>query len=57
MSIKVKLDIVIADLSVSKNAPTWDEFTQNTTFHGIRYVFDRTQYKFRRSVNSVIANG
>ena len=21
-------------------APSWREFTQNTTFHGIRYVFD-----------------
>ena len=21
---------------------TWNEFTQNTTFHGIRYIFDRS---------------
>ena len=27
---------------------TWDEFTQNTTFHGIRYIFDKTQLKIRR---------
>ena len=22
-------------------APSWDEFTNKTTFHGIKYVFDR----------------
>ena len=29
---------------------TWSEFTQNTTFHGIRYIFDRspTAYNSRR---------
>ena len=27
---------------------TWDTFTQNTTFHGVKYVFNRSQYRFRR---------
>ena len=28
--------------------PTWDEFTQTTTFHGVRYIFDKTPFKIRR---------
>ena len=28
--------------------PTWDEFTQKTTFHGLRYIFDKTRFKIRR---------
>ena len=28
--------------------PTWDEFTQKTTFHGVRYIFDKTRFKIRR---------
>ena len=28
--------------------PTWDDFTQNTTFHGIRYIFDKDAIRFRR---------
>ena len=26
---------------------TWDEFINNTTIHGVKYIFDRTQ-KVRR---------
>ena len=33
----------VKDVS-SKTVPTWREFTQNTTFHGIRYVFDDTSW-------------
>ena len=29
------------------NVPTWTEFTQNTTFHGIKYIFGDNQ-KLRR---------
>ncbi len=28
--------------------PTWDEFTQKTTFHGVRYIFDETPFRVRR---------
>ena len=28
--------------------PTWDEFTQTTTFHAVRYIFDKTPFKIRR---------
>ena len=28
--------------------PTWDEFTQTTTFHGVRYIFDKSPNKLRR---------
>lgn len=27
---------------------TWDIFTKNTTFHGVKYVFDKSTYRFRR---------
>ena len=29
--------------------PTWDEFTQTTTVHGVRYIFDKSTNKLRRS--------
>ena len=29
-------------------APSWDEFTQTTTFHGVRYIFDKSPNKLRR---------
>ena len=35
--------------SIIDEVPTWDEFTQNTTFHGIRYIFDPSAYRMRRS--------
>ena len=28
--------------------PTWSDFTKNTTFHGVKYIFDRRPYKLRR---------
>ena len=28
--------------------PSWDEFTQTTTFHGVRYIFDKSPNKLRR---------
>ena len=31
-----------------KDLPTWNDFTQNTTFHGIRYIFDKDAIRFRR---------
>ena len=27
---------------------SWDEFTQSTTFHGVRYIFQRNHFKIRR---------
>ncbi len=27
---------------------TWDTFTRNTTFHGVKYIFDESPYRFRR---------
>ena len=32
----------------SEDVPTWDEFTQTTTFHGVRYIFDKTPFRIRR---------
>ena len=26
---------------------SWDEFTQDTTFHGVRYIFQRNHFKIR----------
>ena len=28
--------------------PTWEEFIQTTTFHGIKYIFGRSPHRFRR---------
>ena len=28
----------------AQRVPSWREFTQNTTFHGVRYVFDDTTW-------------
>ena len=28
--------------------PTWSEFTQNTTFHGVKYMFEDTSRKTRK---------
>ena len=27
---------------------SWNEFTQNTTFHGVKYIFEDTPIKMRR---------
>ena len=27
---------------------SWDDFTQSTTFHGVRYIFQRNHFKVRR---------
>ena len=35
--------------------PTWSEFTQNTTFHGVRYIFESGSYRHRRLVYIVIS--
>ena len=37
-----------ASQSESENVPTWDVFTRTTTFHGIRYIFDKTAFRLRR---------
>ena len=28
--------------------PTWDAFTNTTTFHGVRYIFSKSSSKLRR---------
>ncbi len=30
----------LAEKAKQDDIPKWDEFTQNTTFHGIKYIFD-----------------
>ena len=40
--------------SIIDEVPTWDEFTQNTTFHGIRYIFDPSAYRMRRSEYNLV---
>ena len=27
---------------------TWEGFTQNTTIHGVKYIFDKSHFKLRR---------
>ena len=31
-----------------EDLPTWGDFTQSTTFHGVRYIFQRNHFKVRR---------
>ena len=26
----------------------WNEFTQNTTFHGVKYIFEDSSFRIRR---------
>ena len=35
--------------------PSWDDFMRTTTFHGVRYIFDKTPFKIRRSVSLLIS--
>ena len=30
--------------------PSWSQFTQTTTFHGVKYIFQNTGFSLRRSV-------
>ena len=39
---------VSAPQNESEDIPTWDVFTRTTTFHGIRYIFDKTPFRLRR---------
>ena len=34
----------------TRSVQTWTEFSQNTSFHGIKYIFDGEHFKVRRSV-------
>ena len=33
---------------------SWEDFTQNTTMHGFRYIFDPTPFKTRRYLKNYI---
>ena len=44
-------DAVLGDPNAPNKAaaaPTWSEFTQNTTFHGVKYMFEETPMKTRK---------
>ena len=43
-------DAIMEGSNVNHDAVTWDEFIQNTTVHGVRYIFDRT-HVIRRFVD------
>ena len=30
------------------NVQTWHDFTQNTTIHGVKFIFDKSHFKLRR---------
>ena len=36
-----------SDVSLMNNVQTWDDFTQNTTIHGVKYIFEKGN-KLRR---------
>ena len=47
--VQVKEEMVENNINPGKgDLPTWNNFTQNTTFHGIRYIFDKDAIRFRR---------
>ena len=39
----------------ANDAVTWDEFIQNTTIHGVRYIFD-SSLRIRRFVRKTVAD-
>ena len=43
-------DAILDGSNANHDAVTWDEFIQNTTVHGVRYIFDKT-HVIRRFVN------
>ena len=56
---KEENDVCQVSDSMSKtpdDIPSWDEFTQTTTFHGVRYIFDKTPFKLRRYGSGFVLN-
>ena len=48
---------VLESQELQDEIPTWDEFTQTTTFHGVRYIFNnKTPFKLRRFVNFCVSD-
>ena len=39
------------EMEQNNEIQTWDDFTQNTTIHGIKYIFEKSRFKFRRYLN------
>ena len=42
------------DLMEEMKGLQWSEFTQNTTFHGVKYIFEETPIRMRRYFGVVI---
>ena len=36
------------EMEQNNEIQTWDVFTQNTAIHGIKYIFEKSRFKFRR---------
>ena len=36
------------DLLEEYHVTEWNEFTQNTTFHGVKYIFEESPFRLRR---------
>ena len=43
-----KINCKIQEIKQNNITQTWDDFTQNTTIHGIKYIFEKSHFKFRR---------
>ena len=39
---------VVDSKGQTNKVQTWDDFTQNTTIHGVKYIFDKGHFKLRR---------
>ena len=39
---------VVDSKGQTNKVQTWDDFTQNTTIHGAKYIFDKAHCKLRR---------
>ena len=45
---ETKPDPVVDSKGQGNNIQTWDDFIQNTTIHGVKYIFDNEHLKLRR---------
>ena len=41
-------DVLSKDEGRKRKRVTWADFVDSTTFHGVRFVFEKTSFKLRR---------
>ena len=48
LSPRTKGEVVPSLQEVKLDVRSWGELTRTTTFHGVRFIFDKTPFKLRR---------